>query len=331
MEILANSPLARFLVLVFIASATAHTGARETRVEQRVFRSGVEVVSLTVTVTDTRGDHVTDLSRSEFEVFEDGVRQDLAFFDGGDTPLDVALLLDISGSMARKMPLVREAAIGLLHRLGPRDRASVFEFDDTVRLLADFTGSIDVLEAAIDDTSPRWDGFTSLYTAVYVALGAFARPAPGSRQVRRQAIVVLSDGSDTASLVSLDDVLDLAKRASVGIYTVSLGSESTARRVQARRCLSCPEAGDVMETLARDSGGRSFFDLPIEDLVEVYDTIAEELVHQYFLGYISTNSRRDGAYRRISVRISTGTNVRARTRRGYFAGRRPSSTLLSRP
>ena len=136
--------------------------------------------------------------------------------------------------------------------------------------------------------------------------------ASSDEEVRRQALVVFSDGEDTSSLVSFDEVLDLAKRSETAIYTISLRSDGVTQSKGFR------EAEFVMRQLAQETGGRSFFAKKIEDLAGVYGEIADELSSQYTLGYTSRNTRPDGAWRRIAVRVKR-PNLVTRTKQGYFA------------
>ncbi len=135
--------------------------------------------------------------------------------------------------------------------------------------------------------------------------------AQNEEDVRRQALIVFSDGEDTSSLVSFEEVLDLAKRSETSIYTIALrGNDSSTRGFR--------EAEFVMRQLAQETGGRAFFPAKIEDLTGVYTQIADELASQYTLGYTSKNPRVDGAFRRIVVQVARA-NVTARTKKGYFA------------
>jgi Ca-activated chloride channel homolog len=279
-----------------------------------VFRAGVDVVSLNVTVVDGQNHYVTDLDQAEFSVFEDGAKQELTFFNHGNLPIALSLLIDTSASMEQRMTVAQEAAIGFARRLRPNDLAQVLDFDSRVEIAQNFTSSIPELEKAIRSTAAG--GSTSLHNAIYISLKELAKNrAKSPDEVRRQAIIVLSDGEDTSSLVSYEEVLDLAKRSETAIYTIGL----QPREVGASRGFR--EAEFVLRQFAQETGGRAFFPARIEDLKDVYGQIADELSTQYSLGYASKNSRRDGAWRRIVVQV-TRPNVTARTKRGYFA---PSS------
>ncbi len=274
------------------------------------FRAGIDIVSLTVTVTDQAGRYLTDIEQGQFHVFEDGVVQEVAYFNRTAMPIALALLLDTSASMTERMTTAQNAAIGFVRRLQPRDVAEVMSFDRDARILQTFTGDQAALERAVRSTTAA--GSTSLYNAIYVSLRELRKNRAATEQdVRRQAVVVVSDGEDTSSLIDYDEVLDLARRSETAIYTIGLRTQVDpgGKTVQ--------EADFTLRQLALETGGRAFFPARIEDLAGVYSQIADELASQYVLGYISKNPRRDGAWRRVAVRVDR-TGAVTRTRSGYF-------------
>lgn len=279
------------------------------------FRAGVDVVSLSITVTDRDGRFVTDLDQPDFLVYEDGVQQDITFFTKTQLPIALALLMDTSASMDERMTTAQEAAIGFAERLRTEDLAEVVDFDSRVDILQTFTNDIELLETAIRQTTAG--GSTSLYNALYIALREMAKAPLQEADLRREAIVVLSDGEDTSSLVTFDEVLELAKRSETAIYSIGLQSEESRTRRGFR------EADFVLRQLAQETGGRAFFPEKVEELTAIYQQISEELSSQYAVGYISANPLRNGAWRRIVVRADR-EHVTARTKQGYYgpSGRR---------
>jgi len=279
---------------------------------QPSFRSAVDLVSLNVTVTDGTARYVTDLTAEDFNVFEDGVKQEVTFFNRTNLPIALALLLDTSASMEAKLGTAQEAAIGFARKLRPQDLAEVIDFDSRVVVLQSFTSGISDLEQAIKKTSAG--GSTSLYNAVYIALKDLKKVvAKNVDEIRRQAIVVLSDGEDTSSLLPFEEVLDLAKRSETAIYCIGLradGPSTTSRGFK--------EAEFVLRQFAQETGARSFFPNQISELAGVYGQIADELSSQYTVGYSSRNPKRDGSWRRLVVRVNR-PNLTARTKQGYFA------------
>lgn len=277
----------------------------------RVFRAGVDLVSLNVTVSDGQHRYVTDLERADFTVFEDGAAQDLLFFNRSNLSIALALLIDTSASMEERLVVAQDAAVGFAQRIRPQDLAQVVDFDSRVEIVQGFTNETALLEKAIRGTSPG--GSTSLYNAVYIALRELAKmKAKSQEDVRRQAIVVLSDGEDTTSLVSFEEVMELARRSETAIYTIGLQPRDQGALKGFR------EAEFVLRQLAQETGGRSFFVQRAEELSGVYGQIADELSSQYTMGYASKNLKRDGAWRKVQVQVAR-PNVTVRTRRGYYA------------
>ena len=276
------------------------------------FRAGVDVVSLNVTVTDRAGRFVMDLEQASFQVYEDGVQQEINFFTKTQLPIALALLIDTSASMDEKMSTAQEAAIGFAHRLRPEDLAEIVDFDSRVNILQPFTNDVEQLERAIQRTAAG--GSTSLYNAIYIALRELARAPLRQADLRREAIIVLSDGEDTSSLVSFEEVLELAKRSNTAIFSIGLQSDESRSRTGFR------EADFVLRQLAQETGGRAFFPERIEQLPEIYQQISDELSSQYSVGYISANPIRNGRWRRVIVRVDRDA-VSARTKQGYYAPR----------
>src|SRR5687767_1796641 len=276
----------------------------------QIFRAGVELVSLNVTVTDAQGRYITDLDQADFSVFEDGAKQELSFFNRTNLPIALSLLIDSSASMEQRMEHAQEAAIGFARKIRAQDLAQVVDFDSRVEIKLGFSNKVEELESAIRTTSAG--GSTALHNAVYISLKELAKvKAKNPDEIRRQAIVVLSDGEDTSSLVSFEEVLELAKRSETAIYTIGLQPRETSALRGFR------EAEFVLRQLAQETGGRAFFAQRIEDLKDVYSQIADELSSQYSMGYASRNAKRDGAFRRLVVQVSR-PNTTARTKRGYY-------------
>jgi Ca-activated chloride channel family protein len=283
------------------------------------FHSAAALVALNVTVQDHGSKFVRDLQPADFVVYDDGIKQNVTFFESTRVPLDLILLLDTSASMADKLNLVHEAASGFLQTLRPGDRGAVVTFASDVKVLQPLTDDQGLLQHAVHST--RAAGETCLNTALYIALKEFGTPAQVAGQVRRQAIVVLSDGADTASAVSFDDVVDLARRTGVSIYTVMLQSPMDPRRGADGSRLDdriAAEAAYTMKTLARETGAQTFSPLPA-DLKRVYASIATELASQYSIGYIPANVSADGAFHHVNVQVVTRPQMFPRTRLGYIA------------
>lgn len=283
------------------------------------------MVALNVTVLDPRKQYVAGLTQGDFAVFEDGVQQQVRFFEAQDIPVDLIVLIDTSSSMRDKMDAVHEAAIGFLKTLKTDDRGAVVTFSDGVEVLQTLTPDRQALETAIRGTAAH--GSTSLHNALYVALKQFGRPAAGETEMRRQAIAVLSDGEDTSSLITFDDVLQLARKSGVTIYTIGLQSKSAGARGSSSLSRTFSTADYSMKSLAQETGAQAFFPQHVSELKSVYATIAQELASQYAMAYSPANGRTDGRFRRIVVQVTARPELRLRTRAGYTAeaGRRTVS------
>jgi Ca-activated chloride channel family protein len=283
-----------------------------------VFRSGVDVVALNVVVTDGSARFVTGLQPTDFAVYEDGVQQDVSFFAATAVPLDLAILLDTSASMSDKMQQVQQAAAGFAGTLRDGDRAMIVDIKDATRVLQPLTDDIQAAKLAIATTKAK--GGTALYNGIYTTLKELTKQGRVSDEVRRQAIVVLSDGDDTASLVMFDDVMAQAKEAGIAIYTITLRTLSEQDMARDTRH-HFSESEYSMKALAQETGARAFFPSAISELAGVYSSIATELASEYALGYISKNPRRDGAFRKVTIRVAGHPGVSLRTRSGYVAPR----------
>jgi len=308
-------------------SEVGTTGVVPTEKTAPVFRSTIELVALNVVVTDLRQQLVGGLSSSDFVVFEDGVRQDVSFFAASDVALDLAILLDTSASMNDKMGIMQRAALGFTSTLRPGDRAMIVDIKDATKVIHPLAAAAGGMAAAIKST--RASGGTGLYNGLYMTFKelAKARTAAGG-EMRRQAIVVLSDGQDTTSLMSFDDVMEVAKQAGIATYTITLRSPELTPYEQSRKSRYFSQTEFSMRVLAQETGGQAFFPLQIGELDGVYSAIARELASQYALGYTPKTSHQDGRFRRIVVQVNDRPEMRIRTRSGYVSNRRsPVGTL----
>lgn len=302
--------VATLAVTLLVALAAPSARAR-VAAQQPSFRTGVDLVSLSVTVADQAGRFVTDLEPTAFQVFEDGVKQEVTFFNRSNLPIALSLLLDTSASMEDKLTTAQEAAVGFARKLRLSDLAQVVDFDSRVSIAQAFTSSVSDLETAIRKTSPG--GSTSLHNAIYIALKELKKvQARSSEDIRRQAIIVLSDGEDTSSLVSFDEVLELAKRSETAIYSIGLRSRGPER---ARGSFN--ESDFVLRQLAQETGGKAYFARVSTELIGIYEQISDELSSQYMVGYSSKNPKRDGGWRRVVVRVQS-SGATARTKQGYY-------------
>jgi Ca-activated chloride channel homolog len=305
-------PAPAHVAVAIIALAIVSSAAADQPRRLPTFTSNLDVVNLNVSVTDAKDRYVTGLAAGDFQVFEDGVPQQLCLFTQERLPISLAVLIDSSMSMQSNLPAVRMAALRLLHALKDQDTAEVVQFNHNFRVLQDFTNDQGLLDKAVE--SIHADGATGLYNALYVTLKDPRFRRQGDT-LTRQAIVVLSDGEDTSSLVSDDQVLQIARKGEVTIFAINL----RAQRPVGIDTDAPDRASFFLTALARETGGRAYFPSALSQLDGVYDKIADELRTQYALGYVSNNMQRDGKWRKIAIATANG-HLLLRHRLGYYAG-----------
>jgi Ca-activated chloride channel family protein len=280
-------------------------------VDQVVFRGGVDLVTFGVTVTDRRGNLVTDLDQNDFEIVEDGRPQTIQYFapGGGDEELGrlhAGLMLDTSASMERDLNLARSAAIKFLNLLPRSEDITLVDFDTEVRVTRypqrDFARVVE----RIRNRKP--EGWTALYDALGVYLDG------ASSQSGRPVLVMYTDGADSRSSLSYQETLDLLKASQATVYAVGLVENSGSLRMDSRMRL---------QQMAETTGGQAFFPAALKDLDATYAKVLDEIRAQYQLGYASTNLATDGHWRKVDVKVKRA-DVKVRTRKGYFAPYKPS-------
>ena len=295
-------------VLAAVALTVTASGAVVTA--QQVFRASTDTVFLSVTATRS-STTVGGLDQDHFLIFEDGRPQTIEVFSRDPQPIALSLLIDASMSMENKMGLAADSAVGFVRRMRPDDTAQVVTFNSSTNIRQEFTADQARLERAIRMT--RASGSTSLYTAIYIAFSELDRIGRRTQgEVRRQAIVLLSDGEDTTSVVDYDAVLERAKRSDVIVFAIGLRGGYGSGSAQGFR-----QHDFALRSLAQTTGGRVFYVDAAAQLPAVYNQIADELASQYTIGYTSRNTSRDGAWRQITIRVDE-PGVVARTRAGYF-------------
>lgn len=289
---------------LFLFAGDAATDAGQRTAAQR-FRSGVDLVKVTVTVRDAEGRLVGDLTRDRFEIFEDGEPQHITLFDRGRVPVSLGVVLDVSESMyGRRMEDARFALRRfLVDLLEPGDEAFLVVFNHDPMLEAPWTAGPSRLRGRLDGVRPY--GATAIYDALTLALPMFAE-----RSHDRAAVVLISDGSDTASDATREDVRHQIRLSDAFVYAVGIDAKE-------RRPINDRVNALLLRELTSESGGYVEVVTDSPELVPATERIAEELNHQYTLGYMPERAP-DGKYRRIRVRIRDG-HYRVRARRGYIA------------
>jgi Ca-activated chloride channel family protein len=263
-------------------------------------------VVLNATIADGKGRHVAGLKGEQFKVFEDGVEQAVDFFAAEETPFAAAILLDTSGSMESRVSLARSAAIRFLDGLRISDSAAIYRFDSKVDLVQDFSNSRDVTDRIFDLKSY---GMTVLNDAIYKAASDLK-----DRPEKRRAIIVLSDGADTQSGRSADAALKAALAADVAIYTVDMSSPDAAAGQRMQNAAA-------LKKFAERTGGTFVATPGGVAMRDAFAKIVEELSAQYTLAYTPANTRTDGKWRAIELRVAR-PGLTVRTRKGYHAAKR---------
>ena len=268
----------------------------------------VELVQMLATVTDKKNRLVTDLSKDDFKIFEDGKPQEIRFFSREtDLPLRIGMLIDTSNSIRDRLHFEQDAAVDFLTEvLRPgKDSAFVEAFDVEPQFIQDYTDDVEKLLNAVQ--SLRAGGVTSLYDAIYIAckekLYVFPPPEPYLRRV----MIVISDGQDNQSVHTRDEAIAWAQKAEVTIFTISTNRSGAEGK------------GDkVLQMLAKATGGHAFFPFEAGDLASNFQEIAHELRSQYSLAYVSTNAAHDGTFRKIAIQ-PVDASLHIRTKDGYWA------------
>ncbi len=294
--------------LAFLGSITCvllSAGPGRAQESEFTLNVNVDLVELSVTVLDENERHVTGLEALSFEVFEDSVQQDISLFLHEDRPVSLGLVIDNSRSMERKKERVDAAALSFVRLSNPQDEAFLIHFDDTVRLEEDFTSDIEVLEQILGTISPY--GQTSLFDALMMSLEKIKEG-----RYDEQAILLVSDGADNASVAVYEQVLENVRQSEAAVYPIGVLNDSQAGL----------EARSALEALAEASGGRAFFPETANEIPQITEIIARELRELYTLGYVPTNSRRDGTWRSVRVYVPTPPETprfEINYRHGYYA------------
>lgn len=316
--------MARFLTLAMVALAAAVPPAadrsQQPEQQQPGFRGATDTVRVFVTVTDRDGRLVTTLTKDQFEVRDDGKPQPIAVFDNSPEPIQLIVMLDVSGSMAGNLTLLRESSQELFHNLAGSDVARLGTFGQEIVISPEFTRDVRALEEALPEQIPP-NAPTPLWRAMDSAMSAF-----DPKSDRRKVVLVLSDGKDEdmgfhRHIATQVDVIDRARAEDVMIYAVGLRSRSqTMPRgmgpggLQAMMTANLPDPG-LARTAEETGGGYAEVTLR-DDLGAAFAEIARELHSQYLLGYAPP--KRDGKTHKIDVRV-TAHGLSTRARRSYMA------------
>lgn len=276
---------------------------------QPVFRGRIDVVHTGVTVTDRKGSLVTGLTADDFDVYEDGQRQMVQYFAAGDasgdgaSDLHLGVLLDVSESMSATIAFTRTAAIKFLNTLVDAVDVTLVDFGSEVRVTRYGQGDFPRLVERIREQ--KVSGWTALYDAIGVYLDG------ASAQDGRTIMLLYTDGGDTRSALRLNELMDLLRASDVTVYAIAAPdlSSGTQKALMAM----------LLRQITEVTGGTAFFPTTVGDLDKVYGRVLAEIRAQYTLGYVSTNGRADGAWRKVEIKLREPRNRRVRSRQGYYA------------
>lgn len=313
-----STPPSRSRALITVGAVLLVTAALSA--QQRI-KTGVDVVNFSVILTDKQGAPITGLKAEDFEVVEEGKPQTITYFMQGDPeegdnlgeamPLHLGLTLDTSGSMERDINDVRTAVIKFLNANDAAMDFTLVDFDTEIRVARYGADEIERLIERIRRRKP--DGWTALFDAVGVYLNG-AGPQDGQK-----IMLLYTDGGDTRSELTFTDTLGLLKGSDVTLYAIGyLENQSSSMRTQQQTQL---------QRMAQITGGQAFFPSSIKELDKIYEKIQREIAARYTIGFISTDTRKDGEWRKVEIKLKRQDlkNARLRTRQGYFAPYKPGS------
>jgi Ca-activated chloride channel homolog len=302
--------------------------------EEEVIKLGTTLIQIPVVVSGLGGRYITDLKEKDFSVYEDGIKQQIGYFGSIEEPFSAALLLDSSGSTQAQLAVMKQAAHAFVESLRPQDRVMIIVFNDSVEVLCEFTTDKLVMSKAIEGI--RAGEFTQVYEAVYTAVWERLQDIAG-----RKAVILFSDGIDTASSeITEEDTLDaVVESEDVIVYPIRFSTRSDVeRKLESRRnstlngrgSMSVVKSSDYLleldrtyrradeylYELAKLSGGVVERADRMTDLKSAFGRIADELRHQYLIGYYPANRDKDSRVRKINIRVDR-PDVRVRFRPGY--------------
>src|SRR5215510_662898 len=271
-------------------------------------------VQLPISVLDKDGRPVNGLTKDQFQIFEDKIPQTIKTFKHEDIPLSLGLIIDNSGSMRNKRERVNSAALAFVRESNPDDETFIVNFDDSAYLEQDFTGSIGDLIDALDNIDAR--GETALYDAIYLSSEHVKN---GKKD--KKALLLITDGEDNVSKYGINKVIEALKQSKVTLYTVGLLEENDQRGGLFKKPPS-KKAKDDLQKFAEITGGQAFFPKNLDEVEELVKHIAHDIRNHYTITYTPTNTKLDGSWREVTVKINLPKNmpkITWHTKQGYYA------------
>jgi Ca-activated chloride channel homolog len=280
-----------------------------------IFRADTGLVVCHTSVIDKTGHLVTTLTKEQFTVLEDGKPQEIKVFRREDIPVSLGLVIDNSGSMRDKRAKVEAANLALIKESNPDDEIFVVNFNDEAFLdlphNKNFTNNIKELEEALTRVDSR--GGTAMRDAVRMSIDHLKEKAKKDKR----ALVVVTDGNDNSSVVTLENLVKAAQQSEVLIYAVGLLGEEERREAQ--------RAQRSLKALGDATGGEGFFPKDVTDVDKIAHQVARDIRNQYTIGYSSNNTAMDGTYRKIEIKVNAPGNPKVRARSGYYASQDQAS------
>jgi len=270
-----------------------------------LYRLDARLVLLHASVVDKNGKLLTNIPQSAFKIQEDGVEQPLKLFRREDVPVSMGIIVDNSGSMNGKRSRVAAAALELVKQSNPDDEVFIVNFNDDTHIDQVLTNDVKKLQAALARMESR--GGTAMRDALSTSIDYVKRNGKKDKKV----LVVITDGNDNSSNISLEQVLRKSRDSEVLIYAIGLLSEEEARDARA--------AKKALKTLTEAAGGMDYYPKNLSDVQEITPRVAREIRNQYILGYTSSNQTLDGSFRQIKVTVNGFGRPTVRTRNGYYA------------
>ena len=270
-----------------------------------LYRLDARLVLLHASVVDKNGKLLTNIPQSAFKILEDGVEQPLKLFRREDVPVSMGIIVDNSGSMNGKRARVAAAALELVKQSNPEDEVFIVNFNDDTHIDQVLTNDVRKLQAALARMESR--GGTAMRDALSTSIDYVKKNGKKDKKV----LVVITDGNDNSSNISLEQVLRKSHNSEVLIYAIGLLSEEEARDARA--------AKKALRTLTEAAGGMDYYPKSLSDVEEITPRVAHEIRNQYILGYTSSNQNLDGSFRQIKVTVNGFGRPTVRTRNGYYA------------
>jgi len=292
---------------------------QDTRERQKGYTIGVNVdlVVVHTTVLDKSGHFISGLKKEDFRIYEDGIGQTINLFSQEDVPVSLGIVIDTSGSMRNKIDNVNRAALAFIKASNPEDEVFLIGFNDQVELLEDYTSDLEEIADALDNIVVS--GGTALYDAIHLAV---EKAQKGIKP--KKAIILITDGEDRDSYYKLEEMTAKVQESDVQVYSVGFLNPVPDKGLFGRWSKSVPEkAREALQLISEDTGAKAFFPQKVTDISQIVSEVAYELRNQYSIGYVSSNTARDGSYRRVKVEIdpAKAAGRLVRYRRGYTAAR----------